>query len=131
MAAEPKRLDGLTVLVVDDDEDARELFAEFLEHVGATVIAVPSAAAALESLAVSVPHLMISDIGLPGADGYELIRRVRAIAPGLPAIAVSGYARAEDRKRALAEGFQLHLTKPVDLSEVVGLIASLAEAQRK
>ena len=125
---ETKRLEGFTVLFVDDNADALELFKEFLEHEGAHVVVADSAASALDAVKLGVPHVMVSDIGLPGEDGYALIRSVRNIAPSLPAIAVSGYARMEDRKRALAEGFQMHLAKPVDLTELVRLIASLAEA---
>ncbi len=124
----PARVDGIRVLVVDDQEDARELLAEVLESAGAAVVVAESAATALEALRTSVPDVIVSDIGLPGEDGFALIRQVRVLAPALPAIAVSGYARQEDRDRAVAEGFQVHLTKPVDLDEVVAVIAKLAAA---
>ncbi len=128
------RLDGLRVLFVDDDADARELLAELLVRSGATVIAAESAAEALTAVKEHSPDVLVSDIGLPNEDGYTLIKRIRALPASqggrVPAIAVSGYARAEDRKRALAEGFQVHLAKPVEPSELVSLVASLAPSNR-
>lgn len=126
-----RRLDGLTVLFVDDQEEARDLVRELLEHSGATVITVDSARAVMETLKATIPDVFVSDIGLPEMDGYGLIRSVRALSASarVPAIALSGYARSEDSRRALAAGFQVHLSKPVDSGELVGLIASLAEAR--
>jgi PAS domain S-box-containing protein len=123
------RLDGLKVLVVDDEPDARELLKAGLGRCGAEVVLAGSASAALEAIAVSVPDLLISDIGMPGEDGYELIRRVRSLpaASGgrLPAIALTAYARTEDRLQALRSGYQMHVPKPVELAELVAVAASL------
>jgi len=124
------RLDGLTVLFVEDDADAREVVTQMLGRYGAQVIAVESAAMALDALATSRPDVLVSDIGLPHSDGYALIREIRSRAPEegghIPAIAVTGYARVEDGRRALAAGFQMHLAKPVEPTELVALVASLA-----
>ncbi len=122
---ERKKLEGLAVLFVDDQQESRELLTEYLVCIGATVVAVDSAAAALNALGRALPDILISDIGLPGADGYDLIQQVRAIAPSLPAIAVTGYGRPADRERALVGGFQMHFTKPVDLPRLVAAIGSL------
>ena len=132
MSAEecPERLDGLRVLVVDDEDDTRELLRVGLTQCGAEVSTASSAAEALEALAREMPEVLISDIGMPDEDGYELIRRVRALAPEgggrVPAVALTAYARAEDRLRALRAGYQMHLSKPVELAELTSVIASLA-----
>ena len=123
-------LAGLRVLVVDDEADARTLARRVLEERGAEVVAVGSAAEALEAVdgnaALSV---LVSDIGMPEHDGYELITRMRAM-PGnagrIPAIALTALARDEDRKRTLLAGYQVHISKPVDPAELVTVIASLA-----
>ena len=124
------RLDGLTVLFVDDQADARELVTEVLEMYGATVVSADSAQAAMAAMKSARPDLLVSDIGLPHEDGYELIRKVRALSRSdggnIPAIAVTGYTRTEDGKRALAAGFQMHLAKPVEPDELVATVASLA-----
>jgi PAS domain S-box-containing protein len=127
----PDRLDGLRVLVVDDEPDTRELLKAGLGQCGAEVTAVGSAAEALEAIAAAVPDLLISDIGMPGEDGYELIRRVRKLpAAGggkAPAIALTAYARVEDRMQALRAGYQMHVTKPVEMAELVAVAASLVQ----
>lgn len=123
-------LDGLTVLVLDDQEDARELVKRVLEDCGATVVTADSAAAALRLIEATLPDVLVSDIGLPDTDGYEFIRLVRALAPErggrIPAIALTAFARAEDRIRALRAGFAVHVSKPVDPSELVATVASVA-----
>jgi signal transduction histidine kinase len=128
--AGPPPLAGLHVLVMDDEEDTRELVAMALSHGGATVTAVPSVPEALEALDRSVPDVLVSDIGVPGEDGYSLMRKVRArdATQGgrLPALALTAYARAEDRIQAFAAGFQMHLAKPVDPDELVAVVTSLA-----
>jgi PAS domain S-box-containing protein len=127
-------LQDVRVLFVDDQEDARELVSELLEIYGAKVTAVGTVEAALAALAKEVPDVLISDIGLPEEDGYSLIRRIRALPPErggrVPAIAVTGFARAEDGKRALQDGFQMHLAKPVEPSELLALVRSLSRAHR-
>ncbi|MDQ3802377.1 MAG: PAS domain S-box protein [Acidobacteriota bacterium] len=126
----PERLDGLRVLVVDDEPDARELLSAGLGQCGAQVSTASSAREALEAVAGAKFDVLVSDIGMPGEDGYELIRRVRALPPGAggrtPAVALTAYARAEDRLRAMRAGFEIHLSKPVELTELVVVIANLA-----
>jgi CheY-like chemotaxis protein/anti-sigma regulatory factor (Ser/Thr protein kinase) len=122
-------LDGVHVLVVEDEVDTRDLLAMALEQCGARVTAVASAAEALEALG-TLPDVLISDIGLPAEDGYSLLRKVRLRDPSLggnvPAAALTAYARAEDRVRALEAGFQTHLSKPIDPSELIAAVARLA-----
>ena len=117
------------VLVVDDDPDAREVIARILRDGNASVITASSAAEALEILRKSKPALLISDIGMPGEDGYDLIRKVRALPADacgrVPAVALTAFARSEDRQRALLAGYQLHVAKPVEPSELLTVCASL------
>jgi PAS domain S-box-containing protein len=126
----PPELDGLKVLVVDDEMDARELVVAVLQECNATVTAVTSATEALEALANMQPDILISDIGMPGEDGYSLIKKVRALPPHsggrIPAVALTAYARAEDRIKALASGFQMHAPKPVEPAELAAIVASLS-----
>jgi CheY-like chemotaxis protein len=124
------RLDGLRILVVDDERDTRELLKAGLSRCGAEVSAASSAAEAIELMRGAVPDLLISDIGMPDEDGYALMRRVRqfpAAAGGrVPAIALTAYARVEDRMQALRSGYQMHVPKPVEMAELVTVAASLA-----
>jgi CheY-like chemotaxis protein len=123
------RLDGLAVLLVDDDAAAGEAAGALLERCGASVRVVDSAAQALEALDDWTPDVLVSDIGMPGEDGYALLARVRA-RPGrsarVPAIALTAFASVDDRVRLLAAGFQLHLAKPADPSELTAGIAAVA-----
>jgi signal transduction histidine kinase len=123
------RLDGLTVLVVDDEEDARDLLVQALGDRGAAVATAGSVAEALGELARCRPHVVVSDIAMPDADGYALVQRMRALSTesggATPAIALTAYARAEDAASALRAGFQMHLPKPVDLERLVLGIANL------
>ncbi len=125
------RADGLRVLFVDDEIDARELFTTLFEQCGAVVVACGSVNEAVAGLARAPTDVLISDLGMPDEDGYTLIRRVRELRggpnPRVPAIAVSGLARAEDRARALAAGYQGYLSKPVQPDELVNLVKSLAQ----
>ena len=127
-------LTGIQVLIVEDDDDARRLVAKVLEGQGAFVKAVSSAREALEILGRERIDVLLSDIEMPGTDGYQLIRelRLRSSQQGgaVPAVALTAYARTEDRLRALRAGFQLHLSKPVQPSELVTVVASLAAAHR-
>jgi signal transduction histidine kinase len=129
MIYEPPNLDGIKVLVVDDDPDARDVIARILRDSRASVITAPSASEALETLRKSKPDLLISDIGMPGEDGYDLIRKVRALTTDacarVPAVALTAFARSEDRQRALLAGYQLHVAKPVEPSELLTVCASL------
>jgi CheY-like chemotaxis protein len=123
-------LAGLRVLVVEDEEDTRELLTRVLERGGAEVQAVSSVAEALALLDLRLPDVLVSDIGMPGEDGYSLIRKLRARGmnngSNLPAAALTAYARSEDRNQALQAGFQTHIAKPVDPSALVGIVAQLA-----
>jgi PAS domain S-box-containing protein len=127
----PATLAGLQILVVDDQPDARELITFMLEAAGATVTAAPSAAAALEIFPAVQPNLLVSDIGMPDLDGYDLMRQIRALPPNqggqVPAIALTAYAGEINQQRAIAAGFQHHLAKPVELQALMGAIAALVE----
>ena len=119
-------LSGITVLVVDDEPDARDLIARVLRDCRAEVHAVGSADEALRLLAKAKPDLLVSDIGMPVTDGYELLRRVRALGETTPAIALTAFARSEDRTRALLSGFLVHVSKPIEPAELVATVASVA-----
>jgi PAS domain S-box-containing protein len=122
-------LDGRRVLVVDDDADTLSLLATILQASGALTLAAASADTALETFLAAPPDVLVTDIGLPGQDGYALLAAVRGLpdeAGGrVPAIALTAYARADDRQRALASGFQMHLAKPVDPAALVAAIAAV------
>jgi CheY-like chemotaxis protein len=126
---EMPRLVGKTVLVVDDEPDARELVQRMLEECEARVVTAASAPEALEALDRERPDVLVSDIGMPGQDGYALIREIRAGAVpetrDVPAVALTAFARPEDRQRALEAGYQAHLAKPVDAPELVTIASSL------
>ena len=124
------QLRGLRVLVVDDEVEARELFRTVLARAGAEVMVATSAAEAFDCLARVPAHVLVSDIGMPGTDGYALIADVRSTGLTLPAIAVTAYGRPEEASRALDAGFQLHLAKPVRPDHLVGAVAKLALSQR-
>jgi signal transduction histidine kinase/ActR/RegA family two-component response regulator len=123
-------LSGLRVLLVDDEADARELFTLMLERCGAEVKAAASASEALEYVQSASPDVLIADIGMQGVDGYGLIYLVRALSEdeggNTPALALTAYARLEDRTRALSAGYQAHLAKPVDRAELAATVAMLA-----
>jgi signal transduction histidine kinase len=127
------RLDGLRVVVADDDEDSRELIAAALEGAGATVFPVESARAALDAIERSPPNLLVSDIGMPEEDGYALIRKVRALSVekggDVPAIALTAYARREDEVRALDAGYDCYLTKPIDPGLLTEAVERLARSR--
>ena len=127
-AREPTKLTGIKVLVVDDEPDARELMKRVLETREAQVVTAASAAAGLELVERYRPDIVLSDIGMPGIDGYDFIRQVRALGStrggSVPAIAVTAFARAEDRERALLAGYQCHLAKPMQVHQLVAAIAA-------
>jgi CheY-like chemotaxis protein len=122
------------VLVVDDEPDARDLLRQILESCGAEVRDAGSARQGLDLLATWIPDVIVSDIGMPGEDGYAFIRRVRELDAGngarIPAIALSAYARSEDRVRALKAGYQMHVPKPVDPLEFTLVVTGLARTRR-
>jgi PAS domain S-box-containing protein len=123
-------LDGTHVLVVDDEPDARDVLVALFAQCGAVVAAAGSAADALRAVADHRPDVLVSDVAMPGADGYDLIREVRALPPErggqVPAVALTAYARSEDRDRALAAGFHAHVPKPVEPARLARLVAGLA-----
>jgi len=127
----PSHLEGLRVLVVDDEADARELLQSILESCGARVRTASSAAAALEAMTEDVFDALISDIGMPEEDGYSLIAKVRALGKerggSIPAAALTAYAGEGDRIRVLRSGFQIHVPKPVSAKELVAVVANLAD----
>lgn len=123
-------LEGLSVLAVDDELDARDLLKQILEGCGARVIVAASSEEALGLVLSERPDMIISDIGMPGENGYEFIRKVRALAPedggATPAAALTAFARTEDRTRALRAGYQTHAAKPIEPAELTAIAASLA-----
>ncbi len=127
-------LSGLRLVIVDDEADAREVMRFMLERGGARVRTADSAAQALDAIREEQPDLLISDIGMPVEDGYVLARRLRAMEEGLgrrlPAIALTAYASEEDSRRALAAGFDAHLSKPVDPARLIEIAAGLAGSRR-
>jgi signal transduction histidine kinase len=126
-AGESPSLAGVRVLVVEDDNDTRELCRMILEERGAAVATAPTAAAAWGALASSPPDVLVSDIGLPDEDGYSLLRRVRREPYGaVPAVALTAYAGPENAARARAAGYQIHLEKPVSPHALVAAVAELA-----
>jgi PAS domain S-box-containing protein len=128
-ASESPDLIGIRILVVDDEPDAREMLRAVFERSGADVITASSARDALEVLPAVKPNVLVSDIGMPDEDGYALIRKIRALPPeeggNIPAIALTGYVRVEERMRALEAGYQMFVPKPVEASELGSIIAGL------
>jgi PAS domain S-box-containing protein len=121
-------LEGVHVFSVDDEPDARELLRTVLEERGARVTSFGSAAEALAALAKARPTILVCDVGMPKMDGYQMIRAVRAkeaLGDRLPALALTAFARAEDRKRSLIAGYQAHLAKPFDVGELILVVADL------
>ncbi|MET0790224.1 MAG: PAS domain S-box protein [Polyangiaceae bacterium] len=126
----PKELRGLHVLVLDDDKDARELVKVVLEQGGANVTLLGNAVEALQAIPLQRPDVIVSDIGMPGEDGYAFIQKLRQLPREMggrtPAVALTAFARAEDRRKALLAGFQNHAAKPVEPQELLMVIANLA-----
>jgi CheY-like chemotaxis protein len=117
-------------LVVDDDNDARELVASILQGYGCRITLAHSAQDAMTKLTAEVPDLLLSDIGMPGEDGYDLIRKVRSLprekGGDIPAAAITAFARPEDRRRMLNAGYSIHLPKPVEPAELVAVVSTLS-----
>ena len=122
-------LDGLLILVVDDEQDTRQLLVQSLTYYGATVVTAKSAAEGLQELIDKNPDVLVSDIGMPDEDGYSFIKKVRALEDknhkNITAVALTAYTRAQDRVKALSSGFQNHVSKPVEPDELATVIASL------
>jgi CheY-like chemotaxis protein len=123
------QLNGVRILVVDDQEDARELVASILEREGAVVSQADSVSGAMQVMAHLPFALLVSDIGMPIEDGYDLIRRVRSAASpqlrDMPAVAVTAFCTPQDRTKACSAGFQEHLAKPVDIRALIEVAARL------
>jgi CheY-like chemotaxis protein len=123
-------LQGLRVVLVEDDDDGRELVSLILRNAGASVESVASAAAGFDAICHNRPQMLVSDIGMPDEDGYTLMRRVRALESceggDVPAIALSAFTRPEDRMQALRAGFTMHLGKPIHPIDLVSAMAQLA-----
>jgi CheY-like chemotaxis protein len=123
-------LSGMRILIVDDEPDGREVLSVMLQRCGAEILLAGSAPEAFELLQRERPDVILVDIEMPGEDGYSLIQRVRALSPEqgalVPAAAVTAYASAQDRAKALSAGFQLHLPKPVDITDLPRVVAGLA-----
>jgi CheY-like chemotaxis protein len=121
---------GVRILVVDDDEDAREMLREVLANAGAVVDTAGSAAEGVDALKRLKPDVLVSDIGMPSEDGYSFLRRVRRLSPteggAIPAVALTAYAREEDRVKALSAGYTTHVTKPVTPEVLTGAVANVA-----
>ncbi|MEO6727075.1 MAG: PAS domain S-box protein, partial [Blastocatellia bacterium] len=128
-------LQGVRVLVVDDEADAREMLTTVLNQSGAEVRACASVEEAIEELPRFKPHVLISDVGMPQTDGYSLLKQVRALGAerggNVPAIALTAFARSEDRKRAFAAGYQTHISKPVEPLELILTVASFTNRLEK
>ncbi len=128
-SVQPNRFRGIEVLVIDDEIDSLNIITLVLEQEGAEVTPVTSAAEALNTLEVSTPDLIISDIGMPEIDGYTLLNKIRALPQGknLPAIALSAYAGEVNRLHSLTAGFQEHLDKPVDIYSLLNVAVQLLQ----
>jgi PAS domain S-box-containing protein len=123
-------LQGVRVLIVDDEADTRELLLTVLTNAGAAVDCAASAASAFDALQRFHPHVLVSDVGMPDEDGYAFMQRVRTLPPNrsgmVPSIALTAYTRSTDRSKALSAGFSAHLAKPVNVADLVGTVAKLA-----
>jgi CheY-like chemotaxis protein len=123
------KLHGVHAFVVDDEADARLLIRRVLEGQGAQVTTFESGEQLLAALATTRPTVIVSDIGMPQMDGYQMIRALRASEASrdarIPALALTAFARAEDRKRSLSAGYQAHIAKPFDVGELILLVAGL------
>ena len=125
----PRPLNELRVLVVDDEVDTRDYLTAVLQEYGAQATGVTSVSEAIFAIAQLPPDILVSDISMPGDDGYSLIRQLRALdsqAASIPAVAVTAHAMEEDRKKAIAAGFNQHIPKPIEPAQLVAVVANLA-----
>jgi CheY-like chemotaxis protein len=133
-SAEVPRLDGLRILVVDDEQDAMSLLTEALREQGAEVHGAASAREALELLSRVRPDVMVSDISMPEMDGLALMRSIRMLGPeeggAIPAVALTAFARGEDVQRALRAGYHMHLSKPVEMGPLARVVDRLGRGLR-
>ena len=130
---EPELLSGVKVLAVDDQADTRDLIIIALTRYGAEVRACASVIEACKMIKKWQPHVIVSDIGMPDEDGYDLMRKIRELAPErggqIPAIALTGYAASADESKAYAAGYQVHITKPAELRELAKTVAKLSDRE--
>jgi CheY-like chemotaxis protein len=128
-------LRGFHVLVVDDEADARNLIQHILKKCNATITTAASAAEGLDAVKRHRPDMILSDIGMPGEDGYEFLAKLRQLSDAeggdTPAVALTAFARSDDRRRALTAGFQMHLPKPVEPAELLAVVTNLHAASRR
>lgn len=125
------RVDGLSVLIVEDDTDAREMLAFALEMQGASVATSASIEEAFEAIHVNRPDILLTDINMPGEDGYSLIRKIRESTESISRIpAITAMARAEDSDRAMEAGFQMHIPKPIEIPDLITAIEGLTKNYR-
>src|SRR6185369_4571245 len=133
LSQSPQLLSGVNVLLVDDDSDTLTLMTTALTRRHANVTAVSSAGEAIQAIARRRPDVLVSDIAMPDEDGYGLIEKVRLLENGvpqkIPAVAITAYAKEEDRERALSAGFQIYLAKPVELAELISVVARAAKRE--
>src|SRR6185503_7660826 len=133
LAQSPQLLSGVNVLLVDDDSDTLTLMTTALTRRHANVTAVSSAGEAIQAISRKRPDVLVSDIAMPDEDGYGLIEKVRLLENGIPqkipAVAITAYAKEEDRERALSAGFQIYLAKPVELTELISVVARAAKRE--
>ena len=131
----PPEIKNLSILLVDDEPDTREMLAFVFRKCEAEVTDVASVQEALDAIKAGKYDVLVSDIGMPERDGYDLIRNIRNLAPEeggrIPAVALTAYARFEDRLKALSAGFQMHVPKPVEPAELLTIVAGLADWNRK
>lgn len=123
----PERLRGVRVVLVEDHDDSRELLALMLEQCGASVVSAPSARSGLQAVLDVRPDVLVSDLGMPGEDGYWLIREVRSRVGALPAVAVTGFSDRYHPTQARAAGFVEYLNKPVDPERLCGAVAKILD----
>jgi CheY-like chemotaxis protein len=133
VAQSPQSLLGVNVLLVDDDSDTLTLMTTALTRRQANVTAVSSAGEAIRAITTKRPDVLVSDIAMPDEDGYGLIEKVRRLENGatqsIPAVAITAYAKEEDRERALSAGFQIYLAKPVEMAELISVVARAAKRE--
>jgi CheY-like chemotaxis protein len=135
MSGPQASLQGLRLLLVEDDPDTREVLSALLRDVGVRVVAVDGVEAALKAIAATPPEVLVSDVAMAGRDGYDLIRAVRRLPPAgggrVPAIALSAFARESDRLDALQAGYDRHVAKPVEFEALVSAVADVVAARSR
>jgi CheY-like chemotaxis protein len=130
----PRPLEGVTIVLAEDDDDSREMLRLALEERGASLRCVTNSSAALDAIREQPPDVVVSDIGMPGEDGHAFMRKLRALPPSrggrTPAVALTAYAERNDRLKSVYAGFHYHLTKPVDADKLVEILVGLVRLTR-